>query len=79
MTRNRRRHSHGSCKYRRSGATATAEDRQHPPRFDRRGGMTGPDLTGVVSRYDTRTLLESLLEPSNVVPDRYATVIANHA
>jgi putative heme-binding domain-containing protein len=43
-------------------------------RFDGRGGMTGPDLTGVAGRYDTRTLLESLLEPSKVIPDRYAAV-----
>ena len=43
-------------------------------RFDGRGGMTGPDLTGVAGRYDTRTLLESLLEPSKVVSDRYAAV-----
>lgn len=37
------------------------------------GGVTGPDLTGVAGRYDTRTLLESILEPSKVIPDRYAT------
>jgi putative heme-binding domain-containing protein len=43
-------------------------------RFDQRGGMTGPDLTGVAGRYDTRALLESLLEPSKVIPDRYAAV-----
>jgi putative heme-binding domain-containing protein len=36
------------------------------------GGATGPDLTGVAGRYDSRTLLESILEPSKVIPDRYA-------
>lgn len=36
------------------------------------GGMTGPDLTGVAGRYDARTLLEAVLEPSKVIPDRYA-------
>lgn len=36
------------------------------------GGVTGPDLTGVAGRYDARALLESILEPSKVIPDRYA-------
>jgi putative heme-binding domain-containing protein len=44
-------------------------------RFNGLGGMTGPDLTGVASRYDTRTLLESILEPSKVIPDQYAAVV----
>jgi putative heme-binding domain-containing protein len=43
-------------------------------RFDGRGGMTGPDLTGVGRRYDARTLLESLIEPSKVVSDQYAPI-----
>jgi mono/diheme cytochrome c family protein len=43
-------------------------------RFAGQGGMTGPDLTGVAGRYDARTLLESVLDPSKVIPDRYATV-----
>ena len=41
-------------------------------RFNGQGGFTGPDLTGLAGRYDARTLLESVLEPSKVIPDRYA-------
>ncbi|MFO0840814.1 MAG: c-type cytochrome [Gemmataceae bacterium] len=44
-------------------------------RFNGLGGMTGPDLTGVASRYDTRALLESIVEPSKVIPDQYAAVV----
>jgi putative heme-binding domain-containing protein len=43
-------------------------------RFDGVGGITGPDLTGLGRRFDTRTLLESILEPSKVVSDQYTTV-----
>jgi putative heme-binding domain-containing protein len=43
-------------------------------RFNRQGGMGGPDLTGVGNRFDNRALLESLIEPNKVVSDQYATV-----
>jgi putative heme-binding domain-containing protein len=43
-------------------------------RLNRQGGMGGPDLTGVGNRFDNRALLESILEPSKVVSDQYATV-----
>lgn len=43
-------------------------------RFRGRGGMTGPDLTGVGRRYDLRMLVESVLEPSRVISDQYNTV-----
>lgn len=43
-------------------------------RFAGQGGMTGPDLTGVTRRLDTRTLLESILEPSKVISDQFRTV-----
>ncbi|RME92266.1 MAG: heme-binding protein [Verrucomicrobia bacterium] len=43
-------------------------------RFAGQGGMTGPDLTGVTRRLDTRNLLESILEPSKVISDQYRTV-----
>lgn len=43
-------------------------------RFNRQGGMAGPDLTGVGNRFDHRALLESMIEPSKVVSDQYATV-----
>jgi putative heme-binding domain-containing protein len=38
------------------------------------GGVTGPDLTAVGSRFDRRALLESILEPSRVIADVYRTV-----
>lgn len=43
-------------------------------RFQRQGGMAGPDLTGVARRFDDRALLEAILEPSRVVSDQDATV-----
>ena len=41
-------------------------------RFDRAGGMTGPDLTGAGGRFDARALLEAVVEPSKVISDQYA-------
>ena len=35
------------------------------------GGFIGPDLTAVSSRFDRRTLLESVIEPSKVVAEVY--------
>ena len=35
------------------------------------GGFVGPDLTAVSARFDRRTLLESILEPSKVVSETY--------
>jgi putative heme-binding domain-containing protein len=43
-------------------------------RFRGEGGLTGPDLTGVGGRFDLRTLLESILEPSNMISDQYAAI-----
>ena len=31
----------------------------------------GPDLTSVASRYDRRTLLESILDPSKVIDEKF--------
>lgn len=44
-------------------------------RFNRSGGVTGPNLTGVGKRYDLRTLLESIVEPSAVISDQYDTYV----
>ncbi len=44
-------------------------------RFNGEGGATGPDLTTAASRFDRRTLLESILEPSKVISDQYHNVI----
>jgi putative heme-binding domain-containing protein len=43
-------------------------------RFGSQGGMVGPDLTAVGSRFDRRALLESILEPSKVIAEAYRTV-----
>ena len=43
-------------------------------RFGHEGGYIGPDLTAVGSRFDRRTLLESILEPSKVIAEPYRTV-----
>lgn len=40
-------------------------------RFGNDGGAVGPELTGAGSKYDRRSLLESILEPSKVVSDQY--------
>jgi putative heme-binding domain-containing protein len=37
------------------------------------GGFAGPDLTAIASRFDRRTLLESIIEPSKVVAEVYRT------
>lgn len=42
-------------------------------RFRGQGGLTGPELTGVASRFDLQTILESILQPSKVISDQYAT------
>jgi putative heme-binding domain-containing protein len=43
-------------------------------RYDNEGGANGPDLTGVAGRFNTRDLLESILDPSKEVSDQYAAV-----
>ncbi len=43
-------------------------------RLGSEGGFIGPDLTAVSSRFDRRTLLESLIEPSKVVAEVYRPV-----
>ena len=43
-------------------------------RFGSDGGFIGPDLTAVNSRFDRRTLLESIIEPSKVVAEVYRPV-----
>jgi putative heme-binding domain-containing protein len=43
-------------------------------RLGSEGGFIGPDLTAVSSRFDRRTLLESIIEPSKVVAEVYRPV-----
>jgi uncharacterized repeat protein (TIGR03806 family) len=42
-------------------------------RFGGEGGTVGPDLTGIARRVAARDLLESILLPSKVIADEYAT------
>jgi putative heme-binding domain-containing protein len=44
-------------------------------RFDGVGGSTGPDLTGVGSRYSAADLLKSILEPDASVPPQFQTQV----
>ncbi len=40
-----------------------------------RGGILGPDLTGVGRRFSKRDLLETIIEPSQVISDQYRATI----
>jgi putative heme-binding domain-containing protein len=40
-------------------------------RFGNDGGALGPELTGAGSKYDWRSLLESIVEPSKVINEQY--------
>lgn len=40
-------------------------------RFAGDGGIVGPELTSVARRFNARSLLESIIEPSKVVSDQY--------
>jgi putative heme-binding domain-containing protein len=43
-------------------------------RLKNEGGLVGPDLTSVGGRFDRRTLLESMIEPSKVIAEIYRSV-----
>ena len=40
-------------------------------RFRGEGGVSGPDLTALAGRFNDRSMLESLIEPSKVISDQY--------
>lgn len=44
-------------------------------RFGDRGGREGPDLTQVAKRFDRRTILESILQPSKVIDPKYRQTV----
>ncbi|MBX7105269.1 MAG: c-type cytochrome [Gemmataceae bacterium] len=48
-------------------------------RYDNDGGSNGPDLTGASGRFSVRDLLESMVEPSKVISDQYASVVITTA
>ncbi|MEE2947962.1 MAG: hypothetical protein VX392_06565, partial [Verrucomicrobiota bacterium] len=43
-------------------------------RFGGEGLFLGPDLTAIGARFDPRSILESILEPSRVIDDKYRNV-----
>lgn len=43
-------------------------------RFDNEGGAHGPDLSQAAGKFSARDLLESIVEPSKVISDQYASV-----
>ena len=43
-------------------------------RFGDEGLFVGPDLTAIGARFDARAMLESILEPSRVIDDKYRNV-----
>ncbi|MCA9062250.1 MAG: c-type cytochrome [Planctomycetaceae bacterium] len=44
-------------------------------RFAGTGGIVGPELTSVARRYNARTMLESIIEPSKVISDQYEAMV----
>ncbi len=44
-------------------------------RFEGEGGTVGPDLDGIARRLNPREVLESIVEPSKVVADEYASTL----
>ena len=42
-------------------------------RFDERGDSVGPDLTNIAKRFQRKEILESILYPSQVISDQFAT------
>ncbi len=44
-------------------------------RYDNDGSSFGPDLSGVSGRFNSRDLLESIIDPSKTVSDQYAATI----
>ena len=44
-------------------------------RFAGEGGRNGPDLTSLSGRFSSKDLLESVVEPSRVISDQYASVV----
>ena len=44
-------------------------------RFNQSGGIVGPDLTAAGRRFNTQSLLESIIEPSKTISDQYQATI----
>lgn len=48
-------------------------------RFQGEGGGVGPDLTMVVRRFNTRDILEAIIEPDKVISDQFAASLIQTA
>jgi putative heme-binding domain-containing protein len=46
-------------------------------KFGQTGGLVGPELTAVNARMAPRDILESILEPSKVLPDQYRNTVVS--
>ena len=44
-------------------------------RMGQTGGLTGPDLTAVASRFNRHDLLDSMLNPSRVIDDKFRNIV----
>lgn len=44
-------------------------------RFDNRGGATGPDLSGAGGRYNTRDLLDQIINPSKEINEQFVPIV----
>jgi putative heme-binding domain-containing protein len=44
-------------------------------RFDNDGAAVGPDLTNLAGRFNSRDVLESILEPNKEISDQYGAVV----
>ena len=44
-------------------------------RMENAGGLVGPDLTAVASRFNRRDLLDSILNPSRVIDDKFRNTV----
>ncbi len=44
-------------------------------RYGDQGGATGPDLTAISSRFKRQDILDSMTEPSKVVPEQYMSTV----
>jgi putative heme-binding domain-containing protein len=64
--------SHGR-NFKRGKAAFTAAQCYACHRFNNEGGAVGPEMTTVSTRFTRRDILESIIEPSKVISDQYAS------
>lgn len=64
-------HKSGEGNLKRGQAALTKANCLKCHQIDNRGGRIGPDLSRVGGRFDARALLESIIEPSKVIDEKY--------